>query len=412
MELGVMEGLTDWESCEHSWASMDAGALDDVQPTGCFPDNCFPYDVAKVPDKPCALFDVLGTEDTWQGKHFYQICINGRPRDMLNLLRWPLVHIISKLTMPQLGVLAMTCRSFRKPALCALEERAHKLLVSRYFDESQCSKFIDAFANYDWAMSLSGFLTPATIANWRAEELDAICQTLFSFVEIEGVSLLHGLQPEAARRWKTEGRRALQLFVDDCVTSKASFCKMLMHYNHTWLSIRKIMEMNANLLLAILFENRSAVVRKIKASWPLVTVEAEVASPSKHSFGHDMSIWSPAKVYQWVRLKKMPVRGLLDLQPNGADLLQWIAQENTAGAPSRLSALPPLGLGMSSIQRSRFVFLVNQVGITKPRKTHAEVFTFRFAERVDSRGDTEHREGSAVAAPPAGSTPCQSWSSV
>jgi hypothetical protein len=93
-----------------------------------------------------------------------------------------------------------------------LEERGQELLVSRYFQESQCMKFIEAFACFGWATSLTDFLTPATIANWRAEELDAIFEHLFSFVEIEGVSLLRGLQPEAARRWKIEGRQAFQLF--------------------------------------------------------------------------------------------------------------------------------------------------------------------------------------------------------
>jgi hypothetical protein len=73
------------------------------------------------------------------------------------------------------------------------------------------------------------------------------------------------------------------------------------------------------------------------------------------------------------------MRGVIDLQPTGADLLLWMAEQQVAGAPDRLSSLLPSGLGMSSLQRSRFVFLVNRVGIAKPRKTHAEVFTFRFA---------------------------------
>jgi len=101
------------------------------------------------------------------------------------------------------------------------------------------------------------------------------------------------------------------------------------------------------------------------------------------------------------------MRGVIDLQPTGADLLLWMAEQQVAGAPDRLSSLLPSGLGMSSLQRSRFVFLVNRVGIAKPRKTHAEVFTFRFAERIDTRRDTEDRAGSAVAAPSAGSTPCR-----
>jgi hypothetical protein len=261
-------------------------------------------------------------------------------------------------------------------------------------------------------MSLTESLTPATVATWRAEELDAIFEHLVAFIQIDAASLLHGLQPEAARRWRIEGRQALELFVADCVTLKASFCKLLMHYDRAWLAIRKIIELNAKLVMAVLFKDRSAVVRQIKASWPTVTVESEAEAPLKHSFDHDMSIWSPEELYQWFRLKKLPVRGLLDLQPNGADLLEWIAEENAADAPSRLSVLPPRGLGMSSLQRSRLMFLVNRVGIAKPRKTHAEAFTFRFADRVDSHRDAEDRADWAVAAPTAGSTPCQSWSSV
>jgi hypothetical protein len=401
----VMECLGDWEA-------RYTDALDDLDPASCFPYDCFSDFTAKLPDRPCALFDVLGTEATWQGKHFHQIFINGRSRGMLNLVRWPMVQVFDKLSMPQLGLLARTCHSLRKAAQRAMEERAQELLVSRYFQESHLIKFIDAFACFGWAMSLTESLTPATVATWRAEELDAIFEHLVAFIQIEEVSLLHGLQPEAARRWKIEGRQTLELFVADCVTLKASFCKLLMHYDRAWLAIRKIMELNAKLVMAVLFKDSSAVMRQIKASWPTVTVEAEVEAPSKHGFDHDMSIWSPEEMYQWFRLKKLPVRGLLDLQPNGADLLDWIAKENNAGAQSRLSALPPHGLGMSSLQRSRLMFLVNRVGIAKPRKTHAEEFTFRFAERVDSHRDTEDRADWAVAAPPAGSTPCRSSSSV
>lgn len=405
MEANVMECLGDLES----WGSECLDKLDCLEWAGGFSNSCFPDVTLLVANKPCALFEVLGTEETWQGKHFHQICINGRVRGMLQLMRWPMVQILSNLSMSQLGMLAQTCSSFRKPALRALEEKAQELLVSRYFQDSHLIKFIDAFACFGWAMSLTESLTPATVAVWRAEELDAIFEHLVAFLQIKEESLLIGLQPEAARRWMIEGRKTLELFVSDCVTSKASFCKLLMHYDRAWLAIRKIMELNAKRVMAVLFQDSSAVVRKIKASWPLVTVEAEVAAPCRHDFDHDMSTWSQGEVYKWFRLKKMPMRGVLDLQPTGADLLQWIAHENTTGAPSRLSAMPPLGLGMSSMQHSRFLFLVNRVGLAKPRKTHAQVFTFRFAERVDSRTDTGDTADSAAAAPTADSTPCQSW---
>jgi hypothetical protein len=77
-----------------------------------------------------------------------------------------------------------------------------------------------------------------------------------------------------------------------------------------------------------------------------VTVEAEVSLTPKHHFAQDMSMWSTAEVYQWFLLKKLPVRGLLELQANGADLQDWVWHDEAAYAPSKLSALPPHGLGM------------------------------------------------------------------
>jgi hypothetical protein len=286
MEANVMECLGDWES----WGSGCPDAMDGLQCTSCFSDSWLPDNIVQVTNKPCALFEVLGTEDTWQGKHFHQICINGRIRGMLNLVRWPMVQILSKLSMSQLGILARTCRTFRKAALRALEEKAQDLLVSRYFQESHLIKFIDAFACFGWAMSLTESLTPATVATWRAEELDAIFEHLVAFIQIEEVSLLHGLQPEAARRWKIEGRQTLELFVADCVTLKASFCKLLMHYDRAWLAIRKIMELNAKLVdgravrgqLGCCAPNKSLVADSDGASGGRGSVQAQFRPRHEH----------------------------------------------------------------------------------------------------------------------------------
>ncbi len=246
-----MECLSDCDL----WGSKYSDVLDDLELVGCFSDDFFPDFDTKVPDNRCAPFDVLGTEDTWQGKHPHKICINCRSRSMLNLMRWPMVQVLKNLNMPQLGMLARTCSSFRKSALRALEERAQELVVSRYFQESHLIKFINAFACFGWSMLITEFLTSPTVASWHAEELDAIFEHLCAFVQIEQVSLLHGLQPEAGRMWKTEGRKAMELFVADCVTLKVSFCKLLMHYDRDWLAIRKIMEVNAKLVS--------------RTSWPL-----------------------------------------------------------------------------------------------------------------------------------------------
>jgi hypothetical protein len=59
------------------------------------------------------------------------------------------------------------------------------------------------------------------------------------------------------QRWRVEGRQALDKFVTDCVVRKPSLLKMLRHYDSAWVTVRSIMEDNARLVLAEMFENSS-----------------------------------------------------------------------------------------------------------------------------------------------------------
>lgn len=378
-------------------------------------DNCSEV-LNNLPASSCLLFDVLGTEDTWQGKQFSVFTLNGDTRGILILMRWPMEAVLKHLDLRDLCILASTCRGMRRSATRAIEEQAQALLA-RYFQESNINKFLDAFACFDWAMSLSGFLTPATLSSWRPEELDAKFDFHMACMQIEAVSLIQGLQPAAMQRWRVEGRKALDKFVADCVVQKPSLLKVLRHYDSAWVTVRSIIEDNARLVLAQMFEINNVCLRYMKASWPEVTVDADLTLSSKHQFPQDMRSWSASEVHQWFRLKKMPVRGVLDVQPTGADLLHWVSLENPVNKLSKLLTAPPHGLGLTLQQRNRCVMLVDRYCRSKdsataqPCKTRAHTFTFRLGEFKDGlHAGTAHIASSAAAAPPVGSTRCHSWS--
>jgi len=371
----------------------------------------------------CALFDVLGTEDTWQGKLFFPVYLNNRSRGMLILMRWPMVAILQRLGLRELIMLASTCRSMRKSAARVLEEHAQLLLHKRYFQNTNLIKFLDAFACFGWAMSLTEFMTPATLRSWSVEELDAIFEHLIACVDMEAVSLLQGLQPAAFQRWRVEGRKALANFITDCVVQKPSFYKMLRHYDIAWKAVSLIMEENARLVLKAMFDGSTFVLRRMQASWPEVTVCADVSRASKHQFPEDMSLWTASEVQQWFRLKKLPVRGVIDMQPTGADLLDWVALESARSKYSYFLQAPPRGLGLTFQQRNRCMLLVERQSNRSLQcaplgKTYAHTFTFRFGEPKNAHAGTAaasaeraRTKGSVAAALSVDSTPCRSWSS-
>jgi hypothetical protein len=354
------------------------------------------------PAKPCLLLDILGTEETWQGKHYYLITLGGRTRGMLNLVQWPMVRVVSECSTPQLQQLAMTCRSLRKVALQILEGRAHDAIRRKYFTETQLIKFIDAFGCFGWAMSLTNWLTPRSVQEWREEELDAAYEELVVQIDIDEVAPLHGLMPQAARRWKVEGRGALQRFMRECVSGRPSYCKMLVHYDRAWGAIRNILELNANLVRTSSFAGQHSVVRHIHASWPFVKVDVEVLAavhvciPDYHvqeglqpglqpglqqglqpGLQQGVCKWSIHDVYHWFRLKKLPVSGLLQMQVDGAELLRIFDSEDRPYAHNRITAAPPQGLGMNALQKDRFRSQVQKM------LTQAEI-TFRLGEQKAS----------------------------
>jgi hypothetical protein len=120
-------------------------------------DNCS-EDLQYLPKRACLLFDVLGTEDTWQGKHFFVVKLNSNSRGMLTLMHWPMAAVLKHLNLRELSMLASTCHGIRQSATRVMEDHAQPLLC-RYFQDTNLIKFLDVFACFCWSMWLSGFLT-------------------------------------------------------------------------------------------------------------------------------------------------------------------------------------------------------------------------------------------------------------
>lgn len=385
MELG--------DSCELNsqgvWpASQEDAAFDDVQQ--CFFDeSAFAHD--ELEPQPCPMLDVFGPEDDWQGKRYIAVEYAGRVRGILCLHKWPMYHLLAMCSTQHLLMLATTCRRLRRAASRLLDTRAQDSISRKYFGDSQLINFVDAFGFFGWAMSLSNWLTTASMQTWRAEELNAAYDFLAQHVDIDEVEDLRGLRPHAALLWRVEGRRALENFIRDCVASPATHRKLLAHYDGAWKSIRKIMELNASLIKTRSFAGSYSVVRQIQASWPAVTVDVDILEDAQASWqahaaaagvGPDVCTWSSQDVKNWLRLKKLPVRNVLELDFDGEALLRsCLAEASDKAAQKQVRAPFPHGLGMGAVPWNRCRFLVQQMVARAGAPMRSESFIFRFGER-------------------------------
>lgn len=379
--------LDDCELNSQFWpAAQDDGCFDDV-------DQCFfdesqfaPADECEAA-APCHLLDVFGPEDDWQGKRYISVEYAGVARGILCLLKWPMHHLLALCSTQHLRMLATTCRSMRRAANRLLDARAQDEITRTYFADSQLIKFVDAFGFFGWAMSLSNWLTTANMQTWRREELDAAYDFLAQQVDIDEVEDLRGLRPHAALCWRVEGRRALEGFIRDCVASPATHRKLLAHYDGAWKSIRKIIELNASLVKTRSFPGTYSVVRHIHASWPAVTVDVDILGDVQASWGAaatgpDVCTWSSHDVKNWLRLKKLPVRNVLELDLDGAELVRLcLAEASDKAAQQKIKAPFPHGLGMGAIAWNRCRFLVQQMVARAGAPMRAESFIFRFGEQ-------------------------------
>jgi len=332
--------------------------------------------------EPCHLLRVFGPEDEWRGKHYFAVEYAGKERGILCLQKWPMHHLLAMCSTQHLLMLASTCRTMRRATHKVLDARAHDDIASKYFGESQLIKFVDAFGFFGWAMSLSSWLNATDMRSWRAEELDAAYDFLAQKVDIDEVAHLRGLRPHAAMCWKVQGRKALENFISDCVAEQATHRKLLAHYDSAWKSIRKILELNASLLRARSFAGTYGIVRQLHASWPSVTVTVEIfESAASHNAQAlpDVWTWTKEDVKNWMRLKKLPIRGVLEVGLNGAELLRCCLSEKTAR--TKITAPFPLGLGMEAAHENRCRFLVQQMLAQAGAPMRSESFIFRVGEQ-------------------------------
>jgi len=334
---------------------------------------------------PCLFFDVFGTQDTWQGKRF-TLCnsASSSSRGMLQLVQWPVINILRQVMknngVPHMYKLAMTCRSLREVALQFIETYAKQQFVKIFQGDTQLGQFVDSFGFFSWALKLRNWLPLASLKNWQKCELDAAYDFLSAQVVINERSNMVGLKPFAAARWKVEGRHALELFCKDCLVCDGNFRRILYHYNKAWRQVRCILESNATAIrLLDLKVHSNFIMRSITFSWPHVSLC--VYDPSANIVG--ASEWSVQEVYNWFRLKRFPVSGLVDLQLDGRELrrLCTIAQTDVNAIKIFLKRAPK-GLGMTVKQYAKLEFYVkNGMFNTVPVDQKDITITFRVGEQ-------------------------------
>jgi hypothetical protein len=297
----------------------------------------------------CSVFDVLKTESTWLGKSSYFVSINSYNKFMMHIMQWPMVPIMQACDLPQLYLCAMTCRSLRTIALEIIETRAKTEMVQRYFGATQLCNFINVFAHFNDALSLTQWLPSNSLLHWTEYELDAIFDRVFDKHITCKTSNFDGLQTVPALNWQQQGRQAFGRFVRDCVAGQPSYRKILFHYNSSWALIKRILVSNADIIMDHEYGRGIAVVREYKVSWPTITVH----------FSSDMLKWQSKDVYEWFRLKKFPVSGLQDVQLDRAQLMRLFSIGELCSKGKNIFCTPrPEGLGMNQQQYYRFTQLM------------------------------------------------------
>jgi hypothetical protein len=351
--------------------------------------GCAVVDYSGVQSPPdniaCPLFDVLGTEEAWQGKRW--LCSLGHrasSRGVLLLMTWPvsniLRHVFLSCGISKLYMLAMTCRSFRDIALRLIEEHAQEEVTRLFFNDKQLHKFVDMFGCFSWALGLKQKMTATTLSVWDCRELDAAYEFLTQKLQIDEVSHLHGLKPMQAMCWKVSGRRALEDFMRDCITGDCCWRKVLFHYNKAWKMISDIFVANARVVKDMEFRGRSSV-RRLVPSWPSVMMH--VYCPIEHDSG--VWSWTAQDVYQWFRIKKFPVSGLYDMNLDGAELVRLCTLAETCTKHTNVFLLrPPGGLGMSVAQFNRVKWLMHNHMLVDRGVPVLKTITFHLGEKKAS----------------------------
>ena len=329
-------------------------ADDDLEQLPCIPSHAS-TDNAQA---PCVLLDVLGTQDTWQGKGYYVVDQGSKSKAMLVCLPWPVQFVLRACSIQELYRVGSTCRSLHTAAFRLIEERAEEQIHIRFFSDAKRVNFINLFGCFEWALSLKRVLTFNSLQNWNAADFDAAYNNVSARMCVKENEPLCGLKPVAVRQWKRLGRQALESFFKDCVASDHHFRKLLKHYSNAWASIMAVFNINADILLA---DGQFKQILEIDASWPVVRVQYSLVDTRR------VAEWTMYDVYKWFRLKKLPVTGLLKLQLCGKELVQiYLAAGNGA----------KYAFGMNDAQYQRFITCMDKT-LAAPEPPSTSTITFR-----------------------------------
>jgi hypothetical protein len=220
------------------------------------------------------ILDVLGTQDTWQGKQTLHIQRGKTERHLLKLSIWPMQLVLQACDVPTLYRLSATCTDFEIAAFTVIEQRVHQDTKRLFFDDSRCMKFLNLFGCYDWAQELQLMLTVNTLANLNEEELNVMydikfnemqsaCKPVYSdaghALDAEVPENLHlkCLSPPAIDHWQKLGRCAFQDFFLCCIAARCSMRKKLSLFKRVWAALEGIFKLNANEQIFCKYSSRS-----------------------------------------------------------------------------------------------------------------------------------------------------------
>jgi hypothetical protein len=279
----------------------------------------------KVPN----MFDVLGTENTWQGKMVWEraVCTaeGGESTEKkIVLLTWPVLYILEHcalmMTYQALANVQATCKNFCHRTRRIAELRAISEIQKTFRNEQQIFKFCERFALFDFALQYRDMLNDQTLMSLCDEELQAMYNEQFDKIQMMAPLNWNNFAPGIEGMWKTFGCKAFLTFFKHSVIKKPSNVKLLMSYRKTWKVIMNIVGRNAKhmldkkspetvMLLGGSFDGGHPGVGFVAGKWPNIRV----------------IVHGPADLFEWKNPQCMCTFGFGAEAPT----LQWKGESNT-----------------------------------------------------------------------------------
>ena len=234
---------------------------------------------------PLNILQVLGTQDTWQGKQTLHIQRGKTERHLLKLSIWPMQLVLQACDVPTLYRLSATCTDIEIAAFTVIDQRVHQAMKRLFFDDSKRMKFLNLFGCYSWAQDLQRMLTVNTLVNLDEDELNV----MYDLAAVPQNLHLKCLSPQAIDHWQKLGRCAFQDFFRGCIAARGSMRKQLSLFKRAWAALEKIFKLNANEKVMCKYSSSSQRLRhvgarvgerrlrgylahQVTASWPNVRV--------------------------------------------------------------------------------------------------------------------------------------------